>query len=110
MDRDTLDDPTEEDLPGAILENAKSCANCRHHRVELRPKPIDTAFDTVVAFEDEDQKFYFCVSKISTFAGKEIGFVPVSCEAHEEPKRTSEDLDALMARANARFKKDEEPK
>lgn len=86
----------------------KSCGTCRHHRAELRPKPIDTAFDSVVAFEDDDQKFYFCMVKEGPFSGKEIGFTPVLCESYEEPKNNGADLDALMARANSRRKKDEE--
>lgn len=105
MPPDALDDPTEED------STLKSCANCRHHRVELRSKPLDTAFDTVVAFEDEDQSFYFCMSKAGPFSGKEIGFSPVLCDAYESPKGKGSigaELDALMARASLRAKKDEE--
>lgn len=80
----------------------KTCENCRHHRVEMRPKVLDTAFDTVVAFADVDEKVYFCMSQTGSRAGQTIGTIPVSCEAHEAPKRDLTALDALLAKAAER--------
>lgn len=80
-----------------------SCATCRHHRAELHPKVLDTAFDTVVAFADKDEKVYFCTSTLGPHAGQKVGALPVFCEAWSAPRpTTSTELDRLMARAAER--------
>lgn len=82
-----------------------SCATCRHHRAELHPKVLDTAFDTVVAFADKDEKIYFCTSTIGPHAGQKVGALPIFCEAWSEPRRSSNaELDRLLAQAEARAK------
>lgn len=86
----------------------KTCATCRHHRTESQPKVLDTAFDTVVAFADEDQKVFFCTSSGGPYAGTKIGAEPVSCDFWTEPRPLSSDLDRLMARAMERSNKKEE--
>lgn len=84
-------------------DSTNTCANCRHHRVEMRPKVLDTAFDTVVAFDDRDEKVYFCMSKSGPHAGQPIGPVPVLCESHAAPRKTLSALDDLLAKAEARL-------
>lgn len=80
-----------------------SCTTCRHHRAELHPKVIDTAFDTVVAFADKDEKIYFCTSTLGPHAGQKVGALPVFCEAWSAPRPSkSAELDRLMAQAEAR--------
>lgn len=77
-----------------------SCTTCRHHRVELHPKVLDTAFDTVVAFDDKDQKVYFCTSPMGPHAGAKVGTLPVFCEAWSAPRSVNTaELDRLLARA-----------
>jgi hypothetical protein len=80
----------------------KDCSTCRHHRAEMQPKVLDTAFDTVVAFADENQKVYFCTSTLGPHAGEKVGLLPVFCEAWSEPRPLSSELDRLMARAAER--------
>lgn len=87
---------------------ANNCANCRHHRAELHPKVLDAAFDTVVAFADKDEKVYFCTSPTGPQAGLKVGAVPVLCEAWQEPRALSSELDRLMARAAERARKEED--
>jgi len=80
-----------------------SCITCRHHRAELHPKVIDTAFDTVVAFADKDEKVYFCTSTLGPHAGQKVGALPVFCEAWSAPRPASNtELDRLMAQAAER--------
>lgn len=86
-----------------------SCATCRHHRAELHPKVLDTAFDTVVAFADKDEKIYFCTSTIGPHAGQKVGALPVFCEAWSAPRPVNTtELDRLLARVSERTKRDEE--
>jgi len=99
-----MDSPT--DSPTSSPAN--TCANCRHHRAELHPKVLDAAFDTVVAFADKDEKVYFCTSLTGPQAGQKVGAVPVLCEAWQEPRVLSSELDRLMARAAERARKEEE--
>lgn len=86
-----------------------SCATCRHHRAELHPKVLDTAFDTVVAFADKDEKIYFCTSTLGPHAGQKVGALPVFCEAWSAPRPVNTaELDRLLARVSERTKRDEE--
>ena len=89
--------------------DTNTCVTCRHHRVERHPKVLDTAFDTVVAFAD-DQKIYFCTSSLGPHAGGKVGALPVFCEAWSAPRPVSElsELDRLMARAAERASKGRE--
>ena len=89
-------------------DSIPNCANCRHHRIEMRLRVLDTAFDTVVAFDDRDEKVYLCMSKTGSKAGKTLGVVPAVCEAHEPPKRTLSALDELLAKAEARLSQRDE--
>lgn len=80
-----------------------SCATCRHHRAELHPKVLDTAFDTVVAFADKDEKVYFCTSTLGPHAGQKVGALPVFCEAWSAPRPAKNaELERLMAQAAER--------
>jgi hypothetical protein len=82
-----------------------SCATCRHHRSELHPKVLDTAFDTVVAFDDRDERVYFCTSTLGPHAGQKVGSLPVFCEAWSAPRAASDaELDRLLALAEERAK------
>jgi hypothetical protein len=86
-----------------------SCATCRHHRAELHPKVIDAAFDTVVAFDDKDQKVYFCTSTLGPHAGQKVGTLPVFCEAWSAPRPVNTaELDRLLARVSERTKRNDE--
>lgn len=83
-----------------------TCATCRHHRSELHPKVLDTAFDTVVAFAEQDERVYFCTSSMGPHAGQKVGALPVFCEAWSAPRRTSNtELDRLLALAEERAAK-----
>lgn len=85
-----------------------SCTTCRHHRVELHPKVLDTAFDTVVAFDDKDEKIYFCTSNTGPHAGQRVGALPVCCEAWSAPRPVNTaELDRLLARSGERVKRKE---
>ena len=90
---------------GMPSDSTNTCANCRHHRVEMRPKVLDSAFDTVVAFADHDEKVYLCAAPSGSLAGQAIGAVPVLCEAHEPQRKTLSALDDLLAKAEARLSK-----
>lgn len=84
---------------------SRTCATCRHHRTEKHPRVLDTAFDTVVAFADEDENVYFCTSPqgpSAPYAGMKVGNAPVSCDSWAEPRPLSTELDRLMARAAER--------
>lgn len=92
----------------AAPPSSHTCENCRHHRTERHPKVLDTAFDTVVAFADEDVLVFFCTSSTSPHAGTKIGTQPISCDAWESPRPLNTELDLLMARAAARAGKKED--
>ena len=82
---------------------ASDCSTCRHHRSELQPKVLDAAFDTVVAFADQDDRVYFCTSTQGPHAGQKVGTLAILCDAFEEPRqaRVSE-LDRLLAQSAER--------
>lgn len=76
---------------------AKSCANCRLHRAERRPKVVGEMFDTVVEFADEDETVYHC-----TVTNRLIGTTPIVCDRYEEPQSVKKQLDEWEARWQAR--------
>lgn len=75
----------------------KSCANCRLHRAEKRPKVLGEAFDTLVEFADEDETVYHCMK-----SGRVIGTEPIFCDSYEEPREIKAKLDEWEARFLAR--------
>lgn len=79
---------------------AKSCANCRLHRAERRPKVVGEMFDTVVEFADEDETVYHC-----TVTNRLIGTEPIVCDRYEEPQAIKTQLDEWEARFQARQSK-----
>lgn len=88
-----------------MADDRKTCTSCRHHRVERHPKVIDAAFDTVVAFADEDERIYFCTASVGPHAGAKVGplaMIPEHCDAWSEPRPLSTELDRLLARAAER--------
>ena len=64
---------------------------------------LDAAFDTVVAFADQDDRVYFCTSTQGPHAGQKVGTLAILCDAFEEPRqaRVSE-LDRLLAQSAER--------
>lgn len=75
----------------------------------MHPKVLDSAFDTVVAFADKDEKVFFCTAATGPHAGQKVGPVPVSCDAYQEPASLPlSELDRLMARAAERVRKERE--
>lgn len=76
-----------------------NCANCRHHRKEMRPAAAEMGFDTLVQISDDDVPHYFCrVAETET----EVGRDPISCELWAAPVQSSRlaELDALLAKRN----------
>lgn len=105
----------------------KDCSTCRYAKTDKRPKVMgETGFDDQLMFEDadKDEVVYSCQAFFrpgdpDTFsshsetvprckhAGKEIGLVPITCEAYAEPVkdllRLSE-LDRRIVEREARAK------
>lgn len=85
----------------------KTCAACRFHTTEKRPHPTSSGalYDTQVEFEDEDAVVFHCRAPQGPFSGKEIGVLPVFCDAFVLGTRTAANaqLDARMAAAEARW-------
>ena len=69
----------------------------------MQPKVLDAAFDTVVAFADQDDRVYFCTSASGAHAGQKVGTVPVLCDAFESPRQAkASELDRLLAQSAER--------
>ena len=114
----------------------QTCHQCRHHsktrRPRLVPHALESLMDTLVEFDDADEVVYFCRAPssgsrfttsgpgvvsdatgalTSPYAGKEVGPVPVHCDAFQGVAAgavagagagTSASLDAALARAAER--------
>lgn len=87
----------------------KTCAQCRHHATEKRPQVTASGalYSTFVEFADEDAVVFHCRAPSGAFSGKEVGTVPVFCEAFD-PGTTgktsvSDEMDARIAAAQARW-------
>ena len=91
-----------------------TCQRCRHHSKTLRPRPqqpvVSAGMDYCgIAFSDVDEPFYICRAPAGAdapWAGREVGFEPVTCEAFMEGVRLdakqASTLDEAVARMAAR--------
>jgi hypothetical protein len=89
----------------------KTCAQCRHHATEKKPQVTDSGalYSTFVEFADEDAVVFLCRAASGPFSGKEVGTLPVFCEAFEAgaggKTALSAEMDARIAAAQARWAK-----
>jgi hypothetical protein len=80
------------------MSTTKTCEKCRHHHVQMRPKPLDEALGHLVLISDNDEPFYHCRAPEGPQAGQPVGFAPISCPAFEAPPSahsTMSDADRL---------------
>lgn len=92
----------------------QTCFQCRHHSKVMRPRPqqavVNDGMDYCgVSFSDVDEPFYTCRAPAgpdAPWAGREVGFEPVTCDAFKEGTRLdskqASTLDEAVARMAAR--------
>ena len=59
----------------------ENCSTCKYHSATKRPKVISGVYDTLVEFADDDETVFHCKHPDGPHAGKEVGTVPVHCDA-----------------------------